>query len=457
MFVLPPMDVASVVTLEDRTELRGRIVEGTPVMDVETDPRVTLRVSRRNDHDAFTVAYLPRLVFTNFAGKEAEAPAPGVLADDDTRQIDLLHQGNLLLESQRSQRTKLFSNNFIQYGKTSISTLLVQPRWNGEDRPALPRPFPLNPRVRFNLLALNLGGGVFHLITPRWSIQPSVFYQTWGGPDFEARKRLNYLQNPGVSIESTYALRPTDDLLFLLQPQVNVFTTTVVDRDTNGAQLAEDGTLFKDQEKQTPRYVSRDGAPLYQINAEARLRHRFTNLVLGEVAVGANATSQKRPDDPLDPFDFRGGSQTTQNQVFPMAEVLANAGFKTSFARGRVVAYTRLGSWLNLLTGNIQSRTEHVGAASFTFGRTVLRAQAALMITLPGETFAFRQVTGELGMERRFTPELALDLGVRIGQQSATVANFARQAPTDPETTETSSVQPGAFVGFSYQPRGFKF
>jgi hypothetical protein len=457
MFGLPPMDVASVVTLEDRTELRGRIVEGTPVMDVETDPRVTLRVSRRNDRDAVTLAYLPRLVLTNFAGEAADSAAPGVIADDDTRQIDLLHQGNLLLESQASSRTKFFSNNFIQYGKTSISTLLVQPRWNGEDRPALPRPFPLNPRVRFNLLALNLGGGVFHFITPRWSIQPSVFYQTWGGPDFEARKRLNYLQNPGVSIESTYALRPTDDLIFLVQPQVNVFTTTLIDQDTNGAQLAEDGTLFKDPTKQTPRYVSRDGAPLFQVLAEARLRHRFSTLVTGEAAFGANATSQKRPDNPLDPFDFRGGPQTTNTRIFPMAEVLANAGFKTSFARGRVVAYTRLGSWLNLLTGDIQARTEHVAAASFAFGRTVLRAQTAFMITLPGETFAFRQVIGELGMERRFTPELALDLGVRVGQQTATVANFARQAPTDPETVETSSVQPGAFVGFSYQPRGFKF
>lgn len=456
-FALPPMDVASLVTVEDRTELRGRITEGTAVLDAETDPRATLRVTRRSGLDGVTVAYLPRLVFTNFAGEAVEQTDPGVILDDDTRKLDLLHQANVLFESQLSPRTKLFSNNFVQYGQASISTLLVQPRWNGEDRPALPRPFPNNAKARFDLLSLNLGAGGFHFITPRWSIQPSVFFQTWGGPNFEARKRLNYLQNPGISLESTYSVRSTDDLLFLLQPQVNVFTTTVINQDTNGAQLSTDGTPFTDPTKQAPAYVSRDAAPMLQLVGESRFRHRFTSLVSGEVAAGANITSQTRPEDPLDPYNFRGGPKTTQTRVFPMVEVLANAGFKTSFARGRVVAFSRLGSWLNLLTGDVQSRTEHVGAASLTFGRTVLRAQAALLITLPGITFAFRQVTAELGMEQKFTPELGLDFGVRMGQQTALVPNYAKQAATDPDTLETSNLQPGGFIGFTYQPRGFKF
>jgi hypothetical protein len=137
--------------------------------------------------------------------------------------------------------------------------------------------------------------------------------------------------------------------------------------------------------------------------------------------------------------------------------VLVNAAFKTSFAKGRIVAFTRLGSWLNLLTGDIQPRTEHVGAASFAFGKTSLRASAALLITLPQETFGFRQVTGEVSMEQRFTKEWALDLGVRIGQQTAQVQNFAKQNETDPDTRETSTVQPGAFFGVTYQPRGFQF
>jgi hypothetical protein len=457
MFALPPMDTASTLVFEDRTEIRGRIFESKAVIDAETDPKLALRTSRRSGLDAVTLAYFPRLVLTNAFGGAQPAAEPGVIVDDDAQKLDLLHQGNVLFEYQASPRTKFFSNNLVQYGQASISTLLVQPRWNGEDRPQLPRPFPTNPRVRFDLLSLNLQAAFFHMITPRWSIQPSVFYLTWGGPNFETRKRLNYLENPGISIESTYSATPTDDFVALLQPQLNSFTTTVIEEDATGAQLANDGKLLQDQATQTPSFVSRVGKPVFQVYGEARYRHKFTSLVLGEVAFGTNVTSQVRPDDPLDPFNFKDGTSSTQTRVLPVVEVLTNAGFKTRFARGRIVAFSRLGSWLNLLTGEIQPRTEHVGAASLIFGKTSVRAQLAFMVTLPGEKYGFRQITGELGMEQRFSKEWALDLGIRFGQQTAEVTNFARKTAAEPEIIERSSVQPGAFVGVTFQPRAVKF
>ncbi len=451
-------DISSTLAVEDRTETRVRYVDPDAVLDVETDPKLSYRGSIRHNLDSFTLSYGPRIVLTNITGDSA--PVNGL--ESDAQKLDFIHQGNALLEWQWGPRTRFISNNVVQYGTASVGTLLVQPRWNGEDRPLAARPFSPNARARFDFLSLNLESGFFHFVTPRLSVAPSVFYLTYGGPDAESRKRLNYLQNPGFKVAINYSLWPTDDLIIEVAPQVNIFTSTTQALDTQLRPLDTNGqvVVLDDQGNVpagvTPQFVSRDAPPIYQGYGETRWRHRFSALTSTELAGGVNATFQDRSTNPDDPFNFSKGPTSLDARVFPIAEALVNVGFKTSFAKGRLIAYSRLAPWLNLLTGDNQERSENVLAAAFVFGLNTVRAQAGFYTTLPDEQLPFRQITGELSYERKITKAWSFDIGARVGQQTANVPDFTKAKPLD-EPREISTFQPGGFVGIAFQPQNVKF
>jgi hypothetical protein len=443
-------DIASTLAASDRTEVRARYVDPDAVVDIETDPKITYRGAIRGGRGALTVSYGPRVVFTNFAG--SSAPVNG--QESDAQKVDLLHQGNLLLEWQLQPRTRFVLNAGVQYGTVSVGTLLVQPRWDGEDRPQVARPFSPNARARFDLLSLNLESGIVHFVTPRLSVQPSVFLFTYGGPTFESQKRLPYLLNPGVKLSVAYALRPTDDLALEIAPQVNRFSATTPELNAQLQPLREDGQPIADA-ADVPRFVSRSVASTYQVFAEARYRHRFSPVTHVEAAAGVNATFQEQSGNTQDPFNFSQAPTTLKTQNFPIAEVLVNAGLKTGFARTRLIAFVRLAPWFNQLIGENQLRLENVVAASFSRAKHAVRAGANVLQSAPGEDLRFRQITAEFAYEYRVTASWAVDAGLRVGQQSVQLPDFQKARPFD-EPRDVSTFQPGGFLGVSYRPEGRK-
>jgi hypothetical protein len=465
-------DISSTLAVENRTEVRARYVEPDSVIDIETDPKLSYRGSVRNGRDALSLSYSPRIVFTNLAGAERlQEPAlvsalqaatpdtapPGRVdvEDGDVRKLDLLHQGNLLLEWQWSNRTRFVTNTFAQYGRASVGTLLVQPRWNGEDRPQVSRPFSPIANARFDLLSISSEAAIAHFLSPRTMLVPSAYYFTYGGPTFEAQKRLPYLQNPGVRLNLTHSMTPTDELLVDVSPQVNIFSSTVQDLNAQLQPLRDDGQPVANP-GDVPKFSSRDLPPIYQGFGEARWRHRFSQLVSLEASGGLNMTLQDRGTNERDPYNFSNAPTELRTRVFPVAELLANIGFRTLAARGKLVAYARLTPWFNLLVGENQTRVENVAAASFAFGLHTLRFQANYLQTVPGEDLMFRLITGEVGYDYRFSKAWAIDLGVRFGQQTAALPDYTKAEPFK-TPRELSTVQPGGFVGLTFQPQNLKF
>ena len=410
-------NVLQTLAVEDRTEVRARAVSGDVVADVETDPQLKYKVEARHDLDAFSVNYSPRVVFTNLAG-----PDGGV----DSRQLDWIHRGGGALQWRLDPRTSLLLAGTLTYGTTSIGTLLIQPRWNGEDRPGSPQPFPKPGIARFEMMASYVSLGVFHQVTPRLSIQPGFIFITYGAPSFEGRKNLPYLENPALKFELNYAMSPRDDFAFEVQPQVNLFTGT--------------------QEVTPGKFAELSAPPLYQVYGESRFKHRFAPLVSGEVSGGASVTVQDRSTDPNDLYNIKNGPTAVATNVYPIAELGFIAGFQSGYnSRGKLHIYSRLNPWLNSLTGEVLRRVDNVAALSIGFGRNSVRAQAAFLVVLPNEAQAFHQLVGELGYERKIGDEWAVDLGARVGYQVADLP------------TPVTTVQPGGYVGLTFRPLPAKF
>ena len=66
--VLVPMAPSSTITVEDRTEARTRSTAGSNAGDVETDPSLKYSALWGGGHDGFTLAYQPRILYTDFTG-----------------------------------------------------------------------------------------------------------------------------------------------------------------------------------------------------------------------------------------------------------------------------------------------------------------------------------------------------------------------------------------------------
>ncbi|MFO0665215.1 MAG: hypothetical protein U0174_14770 [Polyangiaceae bacterium] len=442
-------NVLQTIAVEDRTEVRARAVDSELVADVETDPRAQYKAEWKNGLDAFSLYYGPRIVFTNFTGTE---PAAGV--DNDVRQLDYLHRGGGALQLRLAPLTSVALTGNVTYGKASLGTILIQPRWNGEDRPAAPLPFPqIGPR-RLEVLSSFSSANVFHQVSPRLWIQPGFVFVTYGAPTFEGQKVQPYLENPALRFELNYSMSPRDDFNFEIQPQVNLFTSTQEIPEFDASGKAKDPEVDAQGNRVKPAtFESRTAPPLYQTYAEARFKHHFSELVSAELSGGTSFTVQDRSILKEDLYNVKRNPTQIETQVYPIAEVAFIAGFRPSTGtRGRFYGYSRLNPWLSSLTGEVLRRVDNVLALSITAGRNTFRAQGAVAITLPNELQPYRQVTGELGYERRVSPEFSLDVGARIGYQVADLPNFAKGGVLE----EVSTVQPGGYVGIAYRPLPLK-
>lgn len=418
------LNVLQTIAVEDRTEVRARAVDSEVVADVETDPALKYRAEWKNGLDAFGLNYSPRVVFTNFTGPDGGA---------DTRQLDWIHRGGGALQLRLAQRTNFALAGNITYGTASLGTILIQPRWNGEDRPAPPLPFPQIGNKRLEVLSSYNTASIFHQVTPRLWIQPGFVFITYGAPTFEGQKLQPYLENPAARFELNYSMTPRDEFNFEIQPQVNYFTST--------------------QETAAGKFESLGAPPLYQTYAEARVKHHFSELVSTELSGGTSFTLQDRSIVKDDLYNIQKKPTELDTQVYPIAELALIAGFRSGGdSRGRFYAYSRLNPWLSSLTGEVLRRVDNVAALAITTGRNTFRAQGAFAITLPDEAQPFRQITGELSYERRLTPVFSLDIGGRIGYQLADLPNFNNGGKL--ETVET--LQPGGYLGLTYRPLPLK-
>ncbi len=497
------LNVAATVAIEDRTEVRGRVVrspridkttrlpfvdaqgnfvennsKSALVMDLETDPVARLRVAHAED--AFTLGYAPRVVVANFGGAGA--------AQNGETTLDLIHRPQLTLEKQLDPRNRLAVNALVQFGSTTPGTLLLPERWNGEDRPAIPRAFPVLPFNKQTFLSVYAAAGLVHVFSPRLVGTISAFYITFGQPTQAGRIAAGgttYLQNPGVNAELEYKIKPTDTLLFNVSPQVNIVQATPPETDNDDVQLAAaDGLPLYDQNgirqgadgnDLLPKYVNRKAPNTYQILLEARYRKQLRRLTTYELAAGANILQQTIPQALVpsglvdannvairktvdNPFGLLGREPGTAAQdetrfnVLPVGEALINQGFAASNAQGRFIAFTRADAWLNTVSGEISARSATVAALNLDFGLDALRAQAAFVQSLPlsQSTTFFRQIITEVAYERELTRSWFFDVGARLGFQDAVITK------PEPELQrtgfKTTFLQPGAFVGVAWRP-----
>lgn len=515
------LNVIQTIAVEDRTEVRARAVESEALVDVETDPQLKYKAEWRNGLDSLSLSYSPRIVLTNIGGTPPTAAAvPGIAPEEkaindalpqnptpqeraaaaaqiaDLRRlrneavaaaqaaaeqgstvnkVDFIHRFGGVFQWRLGPRTNFSTNGTVSYGIANLSTILIQPRWNGEDRPAPPLPFPKLLAARLEVLATYSAAQIYHQVTPRLSIQPGFVFITYGAPTFEGRKVQPYLENPAARFELNYEVTPRDDFAIDIQPQFNVFTgstqlplCTPAKNDPSQvthpdcfSNRASGKTVVRQRDNfnaagnfvgQPQRFESREAPILYQGYAEARLKHRFSELVSGEIAGGTSLTAQDRSIDPNDLYNVRQLPTALVTNVYPVAEVALIAAFRSgSSARGRFYGYARLNPWLNPLSGEILRRIDYVGAFSLTFGLNAIRAQGALANTLPDQQEAFRQITGELSYERRLSTSWSVDIGGRVGYQDLVSVDGA----TNTEKS-LSTFQPGGYVGLSYRPLPLK-
>ena len=498
------LNVLQTIAVEDRTEVRARAVESEAVVDVETDPQLRYRTEWRNGLESFSLSYSPRIVLTNIGGT---APQPAAIPPidetgltqvqiDDLRRtravavaeaqtaaenastankIDFIHRFGSTFQWRLGPRTNFAANGNVTYGTANLGTILIQPRWNGEDRPAPPLPFPKLIAARLEVLSSYSSAQIFHQVTPRFSVSPGFVFITYGAPTFEGRKVQPYLENPAARFEMNYEITPRDDFAVDIQPQLNVFTgspqlplctpakndatqTAHPDCFSNtagGRTVVRQRANFNEAGNfvgQPVRFETRQAPILYQGYAEARLKHRFSALVSAELAGGTSMTAQDRSIDPADLYNVRGLATNLVTKVYPVAEAAFIAAFRSgNDARGRFYGYARLNPWLNPLSGEILRRIDYVAAFGVTFGLNAIRAQGALANTLPDQQEAFRQVTGEVSYERRLSTTWSVDIGARVGYQELVSVDAATETPTS-----LSTFQPGGYVGISYRPLPLK-
>ena len=350
---------ASTVTVEDRTEARGRIVAaGEGAADLETQPTVRLDVRGRHGADTLALAVAPRLVLTRPEGSSVRGEA--------------LALASLRLDVER-RRVRVLAQQAFAYGAVSAGTLLVQPRTAPGEVPASPFPFPLDGRVLFTLLSSQSAVGVGYALSPRLAVSASASYFVYGGPDPESRRQLALSSGPSAEARLDAHLTRRDDAAAVV-----------------GARYTR------------LQFELQPGPSSSQGFGEARLRHRFSRLTWAEAGAGATVQAVE-------------GFATS---LYPSGDAALVTAFQQRSAHGELAFVARTGPWLNIFTGAVSQRVEGIVAARWVFGRNTLFAESAAQSTV-GVTGVgeYRLLLGSAGYGRALSRQLSVDVGVRAGVQ----------------------------------------
>jgi hypothetical protein len=433
-------DVAATLAVEDRTEVRARYIRAVGssqnlnegVADVETDP--LLRFQAKTARTAFTMQYAPRLIFTNLFGdgKGFEILGKGVVPGD-TRKFDHVQQLTLSGEYQFDSRTRIAVLANGSYGQASTASLLVQPRWLNDGAPPAPRPLPIVPKLRLEVVSAYGYVGAAHFLSRNWLFLPSANLVVYGGPTLAAREFLPFLVNPWIDLAFKGTPTKKDEVEFGLQPQ---FSKSQTSAGTAGGNLTS--VVFP---------------TIYQVNTTARYRHRFDKYSRVEIAGGGSVLGQSLSAEDASGTDRKKGLNVS---LLPFGEALAGTGWAFSETRkGELVFVTRVAPWLNTFVGEAYARSESILGLRVSEGRNAIRATGAVLVALapkeklkdefnlPAYRRSFFQVFGEFAFERKLNRELTADIGARLSLQEAATTN-----PFSPSRI----LQPGAFIGLAWVP-----
>lgn len=479
------LNVAGTVVIEDRTEVRGRLVNspridkatqqpvvdpatGRPkaddnktaiVMDLETDPKVGMRVD--NAKDALTISYGPRVVVANFGNAGA--------AQNGATTLDLIHRPMLTGELQIDPRNRFVVNGLLQFGTTTAGTLLLPERWNGEDRPNIPRAFPVLPFNKQTFLSIYAAAGLAHQFSPRLTGTISAFYITFGQPTQQGRIDAGgstYLQNPGVNLELEYKASQTDTFVFNVAPQINIVQASPIEVNQDGQQIGKDGNLLVlpntntagelfdqlDRAAVGPRYVDRTAPNTYQVLLEARWHKDVRRPTYFELAAGGNLLQQSLPQAAIRTFTYNGpvcdanGANCNPGTADVPPSVADNAGPQLrpeqniTLTQGERV----VDDPFNLIARNPgQSRPAKNFFNLLPVGE-VLLSHSFATASAKGRLIAFDRadawlntVSGEIGARNALVAALNFDFGLDALRAQAA---FVKSLPLSDKTTEFTQV-----------------
>lgn len=393
---LPPMDTLSTVAAQVRVEERGRFTNETtslavkpvtkPVLESELAPQLRYDLIWRHGFSHFVAIYSPRFIVpdtTDIGSLRFSTPTADEVNNaflnntNPPQQFGAFHNIGLGLEHDE-KRTHWGLYQFGGYGPISNTALLVQRPWNGEGLPAPPYPIiPTLGAASFNLLFLQTQAFVNIRLTPRVTLTPLATMGAFGGADDVSRGKIPLTYGPGGRLT-----------LDVKTSAVDTVKTSVGGGYTFPA-LFDGG---------------REGSPTVRVEAEERFVHKWSDKATSEIAAGAE-TAQ---------------NPTFGARLYPRGEVSTTYGVEHRTSETRFAVVGRLGPWINLLSGDVEQKTEGILAVNHRIDKTTLRAQATVggIVGNTDVISTYLLATGQTGVAYQLTRHVTADIGVRLTSQS---------------------------------------
>lgn len=405
-----PMDVAQQGAVQLRAEERVRT--GTDVTAHEQELQPQIRYDRIWDggQSHFVALYQPRVVYSHISSTpdadfalvnpatlstyEEDPNVPGGYRKSDPNQhpLSVLHNGGIGFEHV-APRWRLSMYQFGAYGPITTTTLLVQPAWGGDGLP--PDPNPMIPSIvaaRFTLLFLQTQIFVPMRVSRRVAVIPGFVYNAFGGANSDSRAAMALTQGPGASVAVEVAASKNDRLTSLV----------------GGGRVS---TLFEGD---------REGATIYRAEASEAWRHWYSTHISTELSAGGTLAG----DQINGVTYFSTGQAALLYDTYGLVKLDPGAppqgGPEGNGDRLQVGLVAKATPWVDLFSGQIEQRAVGIAAANYTIDRTTLRGQlsAARVFGTPRSVAKYSIVQTEGGVRFQVIKELALDAGIRFGQQS---------------------------------------
>lgn len=394
------MDTTSTVAAQVRLEERGRFTNETtslavkpvtrPVLESELAPQLRYDLLWGHGLSHFVAIYAPRFIVpdtSNIDTLRLSSPTAdevnAAFQNNTTppQQFGAFHNLALGLELE-AKRTHWSIFQFAGYGPISNTALLVQKPWNGEGLPA--SPYPIIPTLgasSFNLLFLQSQASVTIRLSRTTTLTPLVNFGAFGGADSVSRGKIPLNYGPGARVSLDVKTTPLD-----------TWRTAVGTGYTFPALFAESLT----------------GSPTIRVELDEQYEHRWSPLATSAVSVGAEVAQ----------------NPTFGARLYPKGEASTTYGWDHRTSETRFALIGKLGPWINLLSGDVEQKTEGLFGVSHRINKTTLRAQASAGGIVGNTDVISKYVlaTGQIGAAYQLTRHISIDLGVRGTSQLSTTA-----------------------------------
>jgi hypothetical protein len=466
--VLVPMAPSSTITVEDRTEARTRSTTGANAGDVETDPALRYNALWGEGHDGFTLAYTPRILFTDFTGQSRDAE----ILNGGVAGLTILHK-----------RTTFQINTFDQYGTILASSLVIPTRWKGEGAPAIIYSLPAVQDATLTYLASYSNASLTQALTPRLNLTFNAQMGVFGGLNESSRVNLPLVYGPNGEVKLEYRATKHDEVIGTAG--VHYAKTQLADTvplvDTSGAQITRTVT----NAATGAMTIINETAPSIQPKpatvgyAELRYRHHWSKRTYTELAGGVAVASQEFPtQDQVGPYVGRASTIP-----YPTGELLTvyNPVDPDDRPRDKVQAVldAKIEPWFSPFGGINEERVELASAANYIFGKNTIRLQGAFYTVLPtgssdlvlgdsgttsGTPGKYAFAMGELVYERKLSKYVTVDGGFRAFRQifhdlglETTAATQGTGTTITPRGYSGDLIEYVGFLGLSWQTKPAKF